>query len=54
MEQYCMYLCKSRHDNEAEARGEGETLARHKKALLELARRQKLNTTEPSPCVMAE
>jgi len=41
-----MYLRKSRQDNEAEARGEGETLARHKKALLELARRQKLSVIE--------
>ena len=46
MEHYCMYLRKSRQDNEAEAHGEGETLARHKKALLELARRQKLNVTK--------
>lgn len=35
---YCIYLRKSRADSEAEARGEGETLARHKKALLELAK----------------
>jgi DNA invertase Pin-like site-specific DNA recombinase len=41
-----MYLRKSRQDNEAEARGEGETLARHKNTLLELAKRQKLNITE--------
>ncbi|NMA85098.1 MAG: resolvase, partial [Epulopiscium sp.] len=34
---YCMYLRKSRADIEAEARGEGETLARHKKILLDLA-----------------
>ena len=31
---------------EAEARGEGETLARHEKALLELGQRQKLNITQ--------
>lgn len=36
---YCMYLRKSRADIEAEARGEGETLARHEKALLDLATR---------------
>lgn len=42
---YCIYLRKSRADIEAEARGEGETLARHEKALLELAKRQKLNIT---------
>lgn len=37
-----MYLRKSRADTEAEARGEGETLARHEAALQELARRQNL------------
>ncbi len=41
-----MYLRKSRKDDEAEARGEGETLARHEKALLELARRQSLSITQ--------
>lgn len=45
-ENYIIYLRKSRADAEAEARGEGETLARHEKALLELARRQKLNVTD--------
>ena len=39
---YCLYLRKSRADLDAEARGEGETLARHEKALLELGRRQSL------------
>lgn len=34
-----MYLRKSRTDLEAEARGEGETLARHRAALNDLARR---------------
>ena len=43
---YCLYLRKSRTDDEAEARGEGETLARHEKALMELAKRQHLNVTE--------
>ena len=42
MKQYCMYLRKSRADAEAEARGEGETLARHEHALQELAKRQHL------------
>lgn len=42
MEQYCIYLRKSRADAEAEARGEGETLARHEHALLGLAKSQKL------------
>ena len=43
---YCVYLRKSRADLEAEARGEGETLKRHEQALLELAKRQKINVTE--------
>jgi len=43
---YCLYLRKSRADIEAESRGEGETLARHERALLELAKRLKLNITE--------
>lgn len=34
---YLMYLRKSRADKEAEARGEGETLARHEQLLTELA-----------------
>ncbi|MCL2617857.1 MAG: recombinase family protein [Defluviitaleaceae bacterium] len=46
MEQYCMYLRKSRQDNEAESRGEGETLARHRKALTELARSRNLCITK--------
>lgn len=36
---YCMYLRKSRADLEAEARGEGETLARHLRTLTLLAAR---------------
>ena len=43
---YCMYLRKSRADREAEARGEGETLARHEKTLLELAARMNINITK--------
>jgi DNA invertase Pin-like site-specific DNA recombinase len=43
---HCLYLRKSRADLDAEARGEGETLARHEKALLELGKRQKLNITQ--------
>lgn len=43
---YCIYLRKSRADAEAEVRGEGETLARHEKALLEFAHRQGLNITQ--------
>lgn len=39
MERYAMYLRKSRADLDAEAHGEGETLARHKAALFALAKR---------------
>ena len=46
LEQYCIYLRKSRQDNEAEARGEGETLARHRNTLFELAKRQNLNVVK--------
>ena len=43
---YCIYLRKSRADLEAEARNEGETLARHEKALMELSHRLKLAITQ--------
>lgn len=43
MENNCIYLRKSRADREAEARGEMETLARHEKLLLDLAKRQNLH-----------
>ena len=39
---YAIYLRKSRADAEAEARGEGETLARHQTILLDLAKRKNL------------
>lgn len=42
---YCMYLRKSRADLDAETRGEGETLARHERILLELAKKLKLSIT---------
>lgn len=42
---YCIYLRKSRTDDEAEARGEMETLARHEDALLALGKRLKLPIT---------
>lgn len=42
---YCIYLRKSRKDNEAEQRGEGETLARHEKALTEFAKNNGLEVT---------
>lgn len=43
---YVAYLRKSRADLEAEARGEGETLARHERALIDLAQKQHLALTE--------
>lgn len=39
---YVIYLRKSRADAEAELHGEGETLARHKKLLLGLAKKMKI------------
>lgn len=39
---YAIYLRKSRADREAEALGQGETLARHREALLEYAQRNGL------------
>ena len=39
----CIYLRKSRADREAEARGEGETLARHERILLDLAKKRGYN-----------
>lgn len=42
MEQYCIYLRKSRKDEEAEMMGLGETLARHEKTMLELAKHNNL------------
>lgn len=45
-QQYCLYLRKSRKDQEMEAYGEGETLARHEKTLLELAKKLQLNITQ--------
>lgn len=38
LEPACFYLRKSREDHDAEARGEGETLTKHKNALLKLAK----------------
>lgn len=43
---YCLYLRKSRSDIEAEEHGEGETLARHEKLLLEVAKRGNYNVTQ--------
>lgn len=46
MKKYCMYLRKSRSDMEAEKHGEGETLARHERALMELAKRQHITISK--------
>lgn len=43
---YLIYLRKSRADMEAEQRGEGETLARHERALAELAGRLEINVAD--------
>lgn len=46
MDQYLIYLRKSRADRDAEAQGQGDTLARHRAALVELAHRQGLAIAE--------
>lgn len=46
MPQYAIYLRKSRADLDAEALGQGETLARHRAALLELAGRNGFSVGE--------
>lgn len=46
MQSYAMYLRKSRADMEAESHGEGETLLRHEKLLLETAKKMKFNVTK--------
>jgi DNA invertase Pin-like site-specific DNA recombinase len=46
MKEYCMYLRKSRADLEAEAHGEGETLLRHERTLMEYAKKNKINVTK--------
>ncbi|NSW92865.1 MAG: recombinase family protein [Firmicutes bacterium] len=43
MDKVVMYLRKSRADEEAEKRGEGETLSKHKKILLKVAKEMNLN-----------
>lgn len=45
-EKSALYLRKSRLDVELEKQGEQETLARHKKILLELAEKRGLNVTD--------
>lgn len=46
LEPACFYLRKSREDQEAEARGEGETLAKHRKALFKYAKSLGVNITK--------
>jgi site-specific DNA recombinase len=46
LEPSCFYLRKSREDQEAESRGEGETLAKHKKALFKTAKVYGVNITK--------
>lgn len=46
MIQYVIYLRKSRTDIESESRGEPETLARHEKTLLDLAKQMNLHVTQ--------
>ncbi len=46
MQENCLYLRKSRLDLEAEAHGEGDTLARHERLLLEVAKRNHLEVTK--------
>ncbi|HEY8402071.1 MAG TPA: recombinase family protein, partial [Cytophagaceae bacterium] len=43
--EYWQYLRKSRADLEAEARGEGETLSKHRRALFRLAKDHNINVT---------
>lgn len=45
-DEYWMYLRKSRADQEAEQRGEGETLARHERILTDFAHRNHLTITK--------
>lgn len=49
MERVAMYLRKSREDIEAEKKGAGETLAKHKKALFSFAQKEGLNIVEVYP-----
>lgn len=46
MEKYAIYLRKSRKDEVAEQQGEEETMARHERALFDLAGRQGLNVAK--------
>src|SRR5690625_2399565 len=43
---YAIYLRKSRADQELEERGEGETLARHRRVLLSLGKKLNINISK--------
>lgn len=45
-EQYCLYLRKSRADVEAEKAGDEDTLLRHEKLLMQIAKSKNLNITD--------
>ncbi len=45
-EQYCLYLRKSRADIEAERAGDEDTLLRHEKLLMQVAKSKNLNITD--------
>ncbi|MDT8901883.1 recombinase family protein [Anaeroselena agilis] len=49
LEPACLYLRKSREDREAEARGEKETLEKHRKTLYKLAKDYNVNITGVFP-----
>ncbi|MBP2626320.1 MAG: Recombinase [Firmicutes bacterium] len=49
LEPACFYLRKSREDQEAEARGEGETLEKHRTALFKVAKSYGVNITHVFP-----
>jgi site-specific DNA recombinase len=49
LEPACIYLRKSREDREAEARGEKETLEKHRRALFKLAKEKNVNITAVYP-----
>ena len=53
MQQDVMYLRKSRADIQAEEQGELETLARHEKALTELALKRGYNIVKTHPDVVS-
>ena len=45
-EQYCLYLRKSRADMDAEKNGDEDTLLRHEKLLMQVAKSKNLNITD--------